>query len=82
MGCISLTFGLTPNNSTDEHQRVGRVVERRKSEKEVVGQEKRVKSEERKMTLALSLSFGYVHVQDLSESVLIRLGFCFLHFLC
>ena len=27
--------------------------------------------------------FGYVlHVQDLSESVLIRLGFCFLHFLC
>ena len=38
------------------------------------------------MTLALSLSFGYVlhvlHVQDLSESVLIRLGFCFLYFLC
>ena len=34
------------------------------------------------MTLALSLSFGYVHVQDLSESVLIRLGFRFLHFLC
>ena len=30
--------------------------------------------------------FGYVlhvlHVQDLSESVLIHLGFCFLHFLC
>ena len=29
VGCISLKFGLGPNDSTDEHQRVGRVVERR-----------------------------------------------------
>ena len=54
MGCISLKFGLLPNNSTDEHQRVGWVVERRKSEKEVVGQEKRVKSEGKKN------DFGFV----------------------
>ena len=49
-----MKFGLVPNNSTDEHQRVGRVVERRKSEKEVVGQEKRVKSEGKKN------DFGFV----------------------
>ena len=28
-GMISLKFGLGPNDSTDEHQRVGWVVERR-----------------------------------------------------
>ena len=54
MGCISLKFGLVPNNSTNEHQRVGRVVERRKSAKEIVGQEKRVKSEGKKN------DFGFV----------------------